>query len=91
MKSYFLVDLESVPVAEEALRARLPGQEQPWVLRSPSGDPIAYFNVGDKLDGETVVHVQADVSGRHHNDDTAVLGVLRNLQASIGGVVTGDA
>ena len=65
MKSYFLVGVRSVAAAKEVLRAQLPGQENPWLLLSSLEDPIAYFNVGDQLDGEAVLHVQADISAAH--------------------------
>jgi hypothetical protein len=91
MKPYFLVGVSSVAAAKEALRAQLPGQEEPWLLLDSLEDPIAYFNAGDQLDGEKVLHVQADISGRHYNKDAAVLAVLKRLQAAIGGVVTDDA
>jgi hypothetical protein len=91
MKSHFLVGITSEHLAGEALRSALPGQEEPWVLLSEGGDPIAYFNVGTMLDGEHVIHVQADVSGRHYSKDAAVVEVLRGLQAAVGGVIDGDA
>lgn len=91
MKSHFLEGVVSEAKAREALCSLLPGQEQPWLLRSPAGDPIAYFSVGSELDGEPNIHVQADISGRHLARDAEVVEVLRQLQASIGGVVTNDA
>jgi hypothetical protein len=91
MKSHLLTGLASEAIAKEALRALLPGQEEPWLLCSSSGDAIAYFSVGAKLDGEPNVHIQADISGRHYNSDSAVLEVLERVRASIGGVVVGDA
>jgi len=91
MKSYFLEGISSLDAAKAALSARLPGQQEPWVLRSPAGDPVAYFNVQSHLDGQPVLNVQADVSGRHHNDDTAVVAVLDDVRAAIGGQVSNDA
>jgi hypothetical protein len=90
MKSHLLLGIESAAIAKEALRTLLPGQEEPWLLCSSVGDPIVYFNVGTQLDGEAIVHVQADVSGRHYNDDAAVLQVLKQLQSSVGGFVADD-
>lgn len=91
MKSYFLLEVESAAFAKEALRALLPGQEDPWLLLTSDGDPIAYFHVGTELDGEAIVHVQADMSGRHYYADAAVLQVLKQLQSAVGGVVTDDS
>jgi hypothetical protein len=92
MKSLLLTGLASETVAREALRAHLPGQENPWLVASVSGDPIAYFSVEVTLDGEPNIHVQADISGRHHSSAAAVVReVLHELQSSIGGVVEDDA
>lgn len=90
MKSHFLLGIESAAIARGALRALLPGQEEPWLLRSSVGDPIAYFNVGTHVDGEENVHVQADVSGRHYNADAAALEALKRLQSSVGGFIADD-
>jgi hypothetical protein len=91
MKSYFLEGIRSIDAAKAALSARLPGQQEPWLLRSPGGDPIAYFNVQSHLDGQPVLNIQADVSVRHHNDDAAVVAVLVEVRAVIGGQVSNDA
>jgi hypothetical protein len=88
MKSYLLVGVESVEVAKDGLRRLLPGQEEPWLLRSALDDPVAYFNVETQLDGEQNIHIQADVSGRHQNNDALVLEAMGKLQALLGGVVT---
>lgn len=87
MKSYFLLDVDSAIAARQALETQLPGQSEPWLLLSRRGDPIAFFHVGDELDGEPVIHIEADVSGRHFNEDAAVLDVLTRLQALLGGVI----
>ena len=91
MKSYFLEGISSVDAAKAALSARLPGQQEPWLLRSPAGDPVAYFNVQSHLDGRPVLNIQADVSGRHDNDGAAVVAVLDEVSAVIGGKVSDDA
>ena len=85
MKSYFLQRISSIDAAKDALRARLPGKESPWLLLSAVGDPIAYFDVQVDLDGVPNVNVQADISGRHYDEDTAVIAVLRDLQLKVGG------
>ena len=90
MKSYFLEGISSIEAAKNALSARLPGQQAPWLLRSASGDPVAYFNVQDKLDGQPVLNIQADISGRHHSD-TAVVAVLNDVKVTVGGRVTNDS
>jgi len=87
MKSHLLVGIASEALTREVLRSLLPGQEEPWLLLASAEDPIAYFSIGSELDGEKSVHVQADVSGRHYNEDIKVLEILRRLQASVGGVI----
>jgi hypothetical protein len=77
MKSYFLEGVSSEHKAREALRLLLPGQERPWLLLSPAGDPKAYFNVQTDLDGERNLHVYADISSRYFNCDMEVLEILR--------------
>jgi hypothetical protein len=91
MKSHFLEGVVSESRAREALCSLLPGQEQPWLLRSPDSDPIAFFSVGSKLDGEPNIRAEADISGRHFARDSEVVGILRQLQTFLGGVVTNDA
>ena len=91
MKSYFLERISSLDAAKAALRARLPGQESPWLLLSPAGDPMAYFNVRSDLDGAPILNIHADVSGRHYNEDAAVVAVLKDIQVVVGGEVIDDA
>ncbi len=91
MKSYFLDHMKSVSLAEAALRAELPGQEDPWTLFSGPDDAIAYFRVASQLDGEHNIHIQADVSGRHCNEDELVLDTLRRIQTIAGGSISSDA
>ena len=91
MKSYFLEGIGSLDAARAALNARLPGQQDPWLLRSPARDPIAYFSVQSHLDGQPVLNIQADVSGRQDNDDAAVVEVLKDVRVAIGGQVPHDA
>lgn len=62
----------------------MPGQSRPWLLVSKEGDPIAYFNI---VSGK---HVQVDISGRHYNEDEAVLEVLEALRTSVGGTIHDD-
>lgn len=90
MKSYFLQNIRDKTSAEIVLRNILPGQEKPWVLLDNTRDPIAYFNVEETLDGETNVNVQADISGRHYNEDAAVIEILKKVQVMAGGELTTD-
>ena len=94
MKSYFLEGIASVEEAKVVLRDLLPGQENPWLLRAPDGDAIAYFRVearGEAEDPEIELPaVLVDISGRHYHADDQVLTVLRALQRTIGGRITDD-
>ena len=92
MKSWFLENVENRAAAEFALRSELPGQEHPWVLRGINGDPIAYLEVAEMLDGVPNVHIVADVSGRYtEGASTIVVSLLRKLQSSVGGAIEDDA
>lgn len=84
MKSYFLAEVADPGALEAALGLLLPGQSHPWLLLSEAGDPIAYFNV------ECGEHVLVDISGRHYNEDQAVLRVLEALQTRVGGTIHDD-
>ncbi len=98
MKSCFLYAISDVATAEAGLNRLLPIQRQPWILVAEPGDTIAYFNVYDvNVDFEGPDDpagpgpmVQADISGRHYNEDEAVLAVLRQLQQTAGGLVMND-
>ncbi len=74
------------------LQELLPGQQKPWLLRASDGDAIAYFNVISEKEGSLWRGscVTADISGRHFNEDAAVIAVLRQLQSAIGGEITDD-
>lgn len=77
--------------ARLALSEALPGQTEPWVLKSELGDAVAYFNI---ITDETDVicpAIQADISGKHFNKDNLVIEVLNKLQQQVGGNVTNDA
>jgi len=91
VKSYFLEHVSSLAAAESALRTLLPGQESPWLLRAPDGDVVAYFRVEPELDGQPNLNVQADISGRHCNEDAPVIDLLQRLRDRVGGVVANDA
>ena len=90
MKSYLLEGVASGDSAEEALRRALPGQERPWLLLDAKGDVMAYFNVDTESleEGLVAPYVSADISGSHEDSDERILGVLRTLQSTLGGVIT---
>lgn len=94
MKSYFLEGIASAEEAKVVLRDLLPGQENPWLLRAPDGDAIAYFRVGARGEAEDpdieLPAVLVDISGRHYSSDEQVLTVLRTLQQTLGGRITDD-
>ena len=91
MKSYFLesIDLESRVV--DALTKTLPGQADPWLLKNHDGDVIAYFYISNDEPGVRGPAIQADISGRHYNEDDQVLAVLQAIMVEIGGKITDDA
>jgi|LakMenEpi03Aug12_release.lakeMendotaPanAssembly.Ray.scaffolds.fasta_scaffold3015254_1 hypothetical protein len=83
MKSHFLTDVANADAARAALDRLLPSQRDPWVLFDGAGDAIAYFNADG--DGITV-----DISGRHFNEDAAVIGLLEAVQREAGGAIESD-
>jgi len=90
MKSYFLEDIASCQDVVQALSQVLPGQQKPWLLLEPGGDAIAYFNAHPSESDPDKIGVQADVSGRHYNEDKAVIDILRRLQTVLGGIIRDD-
>ena len=87
MKTYILANTSSHAKAVAELRRLLPGQENPWLLKAPDGDPIAYFNVEpEEIDRKTCC-VTADMSGRHFDEDQVVISILQQLQTVIGGSI----
>ena len=93
MKSYFLEAVCDADLARQMLSDLLPSQSDPWVLQTSDGaDIIAYFNISsesyDELRGPNVIH--ADISGRHYNEDKAVISVLRALQDGLAGKILDD-
>lgn len=84
MKSYYLVDVTAPGALEACLGELFPGQTHPWLLLSEADDPVAYFHI----ESENLVMV--DVSGRHFNEDEAVLGALEALRARVGGAIHSD-
>jgi hypothetical protein len=91
MKSYFLDHVSSIAAAETALSDELPGQRDPWVMVHDQGDAMAYLSVGTALDGEENLHIQADISGRHYDEDQMVIDLLERLQKRVGGSISSDA
>ncbi len=90
MKSFFLTGLRSETTVRDALKKLLPGQQDPWLLLSTSGDVVAYLHVQPADPEAQGVEIQVDVSGRHFSSDDVVLDMLLTLQQSIGGVVEND-
>lgn len=88
MKSYFLERLSDPHSARAELSRTFPGQADPWLLTTGDGDPIAYLNVDEDEHG--TYWIKADVSGRHFDQDEAVLNVLRAFQSKLGGIVADD-
>ena len=74
-----------------ALRALLPGQMESWLLKDDAGDVIAYFSLVESDTTTGARTIQADVSGRHYNQDADVVSVLQKLKAEIGGEITNAA
>ena len=89
MKSYFLEEVTGdLARVRRELSKLLPVQTDPWVLFAANADPMAYFDLTSERPG--TFDIQADVSSRHLNEDTAVLEVLRELQKRLGGIVRDD-
>ena len=84
MKSYFLVRIAQPHLVESTLNELLPGQMRPWLLLHQPEDPIAYVHV------HAVDEIHVDMSGRHNEKDAAVLRVLEQLQARVGGIIEND-
>ena len=90
MKTYSLDRITSVADARAALGLLLPGSASPWVLCAEDGDVIAYFNVVESDIDLVGPAVTADISGRHFNEDAAVIVILKALQQKVGGVIASD-
>lgn len=98
MKSYFLYSIADMAAAEAGLDRLLPAQRKPWILAAESGDPIAYFDVHEanlEFEGPNDPAgpgpmVQADISGRHYNENELVLAVLRQVREIAAGLVMND-
>ena len=91
MKSYFLDHVTSIKAAEEALTSELPGQSDPWLILDSTADAITYLYVGTAQEDGPNPHIQADISGRHYNEDKLVIEVLQRLQSRVGGTISSDA
>ena len=91
MKSYFLAPIAIRDAAVVALSEALPRQGDTWLLKDAISDPIAYFSLVESDDTTGLRTVQADISGRHYDQDAEVIAVLQRLRAQIGGHITGGA
>lgn len=88
LKTYLLEGVSDRSSAEAELSTLLPGQSNPWVLLASEGDAVAYFDprprgAEEDVRGPFLIH--ADASGRHYNEDEAVLRILRLVQTKLGG------
>ncbi len=100
MKGYALEGISSVERARTELGRLLPEQGVTWLLKSSDGDAIAYFNVFSEEDHELAAeedeaswrrpYISVDISGRHYNEDSSVISILRKLQSAIGGDIRND-
>jgi hypothetical protein len=90
MKSYFLEDIAPQQDVPEALSQVLPGQQNPRLLLDVRGDAIACFNADPSETDPSKIEVTADMSGRHYNEDNAVIDALRRLQTALGGTIRDD-
>jgi hypothetical protein len=97
MKSYFLIGFKSTERAQAALSDSFAGQSgETWVLFANADDPMAYFYLGTNEHGEFEEFakdanlIQADMSGRHFNEDDKIIAVLAGLQERIGGHIFND-
>ncbi len=85
MKSLVLQAIAKPDKVRGVLDQLLPGQREPWLLLAKEGDPIAYFHL--EPDGSSI---QADISGRHYNEDDAVSKILIRIAAVVGGRIDHD-
>jgi len=90
VKSYLLEGITEVAVAEAALNEELPGQNHPWLLYASNGDVLAYLHIETHLDGVSNFHICAEISGRHYDQDRAVVALLGRIQGRIGGALQDD-
>ncbi len=88
MKSYFLEGLSDRQKVRVALSDRLPHWIEPWRLNDDAGDVIAFLTLEQGDEG--TVSLQADLSGRHYDESEKVVGLLRQLQSTLGGQVPDD-
>ncbi|MEI6196304.1 MAG: hypothetical protein WCS42_18450 [Verrucomicrobiota bacterium] len=83
MKSYFLAPVASRDAAILALNAVLPDQNKTWLLKDTAGDVTAYFSLVEADDTTGERTIQADVSGRHYNQDVDVVSVLQSSRHNL--------
>jgi hypothetical protein len=88
MKSYFLDGLSDEGLARAALSQAFPHGADPWLLKDELDDVVAYLTVNRSKDGD--INIQADLSGRHHDEAIQVVQLLKSLRERLGGVVTDD-
>ena len=91
MKSYFLEGISSIEAGAASLNTLLSGQVNPWLLMASNGETVAYFYL--TAIGEPELETPAitvEVSGRYFNADSDVIGVLQQLQSSLGGRISNN-
>ena len=99
MKSYLLFGISDAQAAAHALDCILTDRQQsPWLLRDATDDVVAYFDIWPtNLDfegpGDTNgagPMVMENISGRHYNEDAAIIAVLQRVQKVTGGLLKND-
>jgi len=90
MKSYFLAPVESSNAALAALSSVLPREGDTWLLKDGAGDVMAYFSLVEADSTTGARTIQADISGRHYDQDADVVSILETLRQRIGGEITND-
>ena len=91
MKTISLVGISNPADVPKTLSRVLPGQKEPWLLLAKEGDPVAYFHIEDlAADDPDSPCISADISGRHYNEDAAVIKVLSDIAAVVGGRIVTD-
>ena len=91
MKSYFLSPISSPDAANAALSKVLPGEKSnTWLLKDVKGDVIAYFSYVERDATTGLATIQADISGRHYDQDGEVVAVLEELRTHLGGEISND-
>jgi hypothetical protein len=84
MKTVSLVGISDPGEARKALSRVLPCHQETWLLLAKEGDSVAYFYVDLSAEESDTPCIRADISGRHYNEDAAVI-VLSEIAGVVGG------